>query len=149
MNGTGLCSGRVEVKSNQSWASVLEADFDQKDAAVVCRELGCGSPLALQGVLHEEGNDSVQDNQFDCHGNESHLVDCPTSESARNISAPAYLVGVTCSGTLCTINQFHTLNDLRQIGPLRIYLTIITKIKHYQAKVALNPTYHWSFSRAG
>ncbi|KAM3877678.1 uncharacterized protein ACN63O_012824 [Diretmus argenteus] len=40
VNGSGLCSGRVEVKSNQSWSSVCEDDFDQQDAEVVCRELG-------------------------------------------------------------------------------------------------------------
>ncbi|MEQ2195098.1 hypothetical protein XENOCAPTIV_007474, partial [Xenoophorus captivus] len=41
VNGTSLCSGRLEVKysqsdnSNQIWSSVCEADFDQKDAEVV------------------------------------------------------------------------------------------------------------------
>ncbi|KAK6324339.1 hypothetical protein J4Q44_G00036810, partial [Coregonus suidteri] len=49
VDGAGLCSGRLEVKSNQSWASVCEADFDQQDAEVVCGELGCGAPAALQG----------------------------------------------------------------------------------------------------
>uniref|UniRef100_A0A4W5L5R4 SRCR domain-containing protein n=1 Tax=Hucho hucho TaxID=62062 RepID=A0A4W5L5R4_9TELE len=46
VDGAGLCSGRVEVKSNQSWASVCEADFDRQDAEVVCGELGCGAPAA-------------------------------------------------------------------------------------------------------
>ncbi|XP_064869998.1 scavenger receptor cysteine-rich domain-containing group B protein-like [Oncorhynchus nerka] len=49
VDGAGLCSGRVEVKSNQSWASVCEADFDRQDAEVVCRDVGCGAPAALQG----------------------------------------------------------------------------------------------------
>ncbi|XP_042253059.1 collagen alpha-1(XII) chain-like, partial [Thunnus maccoyii] len=47
VNGTTMCSGRLEVKFNQfnqSWSSVCEADFDQQDAEVVCRELGCGAP---------------------------------------------------------------------------------------------------------
>ncbi|XP_034741685.1 uncharacterized protein LOC117953078 [Etheostoma cragini] len=42
-DGTSLCSGRLEVKTNQStqrWFSVCEQDFDQQDAEVVCRELG-------------------------------------------------------------------------------------------------------------
>ncbi|KAK6298078.1 hypothetical protein J4Q44_G00311330 [Coregonus suidteri] len=49
VDGAGLCSGRVEVKSNQSWASECEADFDWQNAEVVCREIGCGSPSALRG----------------------------------------------------------------------------------------------------
>uniref|UniRef100_A0AAZ3Q4N1 SRCR domain-containing protein n=1 Tax=Oncorhynchus tshawytscha TaxID=74940 RepID=A0AAZ3Q4N1_ONCTS len=55
VDGAGLCSGRVEVKSNQSWASVCEADFDRQDAEVVCRDVGCGAPAALQGGLYGEG----------------------------------------------------------------------------------------------
>ncbi|XP_059202792.1 scavenger receptor cysteine-rich type 1 protein M130-like [Centropristis striata] len=58
VNGTSLCSGRLELKSdqsNQSWSSVCEADFDQQDAEVVCRELGCGAPSVLQGALYGEG----------------------------------------------------------------------------------------------
>uniref|UniRef100_A0A667WZ06 SRCR domain-containing protein n=1 Tax=Myripristis murdjan TaxID=586833 RepID=A0A667WZ06_9TELE len=51
VNGNSLCSGRVEVKSNQSWSSVCEADFDQQDAEVVCRELSCGAPSVFQGRL--------------------------------------------------------------------------------------------------
>ncbi|KAE8294884.1 Scavenger receptor cysteine-rich type 1 protein M130 Soluble CD163 [Larimichthys crocea] len=46
VDGTSPCSGRLEVKSDQSdqrWSSVCEADFDQQDAEVVCRELGCGA----------------------------------------------------------------------------------------------------------
>ncbi|XP_045567212.1 deleted in malignant brain tumors 1 protein-like [Salmo salar] len=54
VDGAGLCSGRVEVKSNQSWASVCEADFDRQDAEVVCGELGCGAPAALQGGSMEK-----------------------------------------------------------------------------------------------
>ncbi|XP_075957377.1 scavenger receptor cysteine-rich type 1 protein M130-like [Anarhichas minor] len=58
VNGTSLCSGRLEVKSNQSnqsnqwWSSVCEDYFDQQDAEVVCRELGCGAPSVLQGALY-------------------------------------------------------------------------------------------------
>ncbi|KAM4714664.1 scavenger receptor cysteine-rich type 1 protein M130-like [Anableps anableps] len=54
VNGSGLCSGRLEVKSdqlNQSWISVNEDGFDQKAAEVVCRELDCGPLSVLQGEL--------------------------------------------------------------------------------------------------
>ncbi|KAI4821313.1 hypothetical protein KUCAC02_029251, partial [Chaenocephalus aceratus] len=58
LGGTGLCSGRLEVlsdPSDPSWSSVCEADFDQQDAQVVCRQLGCGAPSVLQGALYGEG----------------------------------------------------------------------------------------------
>ncbi|XP_034146997.1 uncharacterized protein LOC105020828 [Esox lucius] len=54
VGGDGLCSGRLEVKSSQSWVSVCESDFDQQDAVVVCNEIGCGAPVVLQGGLYGE-----------------------------------------------------------------------------------------------
>ncbi|XP_064859482.1 CD5 antigen-like [Oncorhynchus nerka] len=97
VDGSGLCSGRVEVKSNQSWASVCEADFDRQDAEVVCRELGCGAPTALQGGLYGEGEGQTWDKEFQCKGNESLLLDCDTSDRKNNTCLPGYAVGLTCS----------------------------------------------------
>uniref|UniRef100_A0A8C7JVI7 SRCR domain-containing protein n=1 Tax=Oncorhynchus kisutch TaxID=8019 RepID=A0A8C7JVI7_ONCKI len=97
LNGSGLCSGRVEVKSNQSWASVCEADFDRQDAEVVCRDVGCGAPAALQGGLYGEGEGQNWDKEFQCKGKESLLLDCDTSDRENNTCLPGNAVGLTCS----------------------------------------------------
>uniref|UniRef100_A0A8C7KFL4 Deleted in malignant brain tumors 1 protein-like n=1 Tax=Oncorhynchus kisutch TaxID=8019 RepID=A0A8C7KFL4_ONCKI len=97
VDGAGLCSGRVEVKSNQSWASVCEADFDRQDAEVVCGEFGCGAPAALQGGLYGEGEGQTWDKEFQCKGNESLLLDCDTSDRENNTCLPGNAVGLTCS----------------------------------------------------
>ncbi|CAI5666073.1 unnamed protein product [Oreochromis niloticus] len=97
LNGSSLCSGRLEVKSNQSWSSVCEADFDQQDAEVVCRQLGCGPPLGLQGALYGEVEAPVWSKEFQCGGHESALLDCRSSGSARNSCSPGKAVGLTCS----------------------------------------------------
>ncbi|XP_045070186.1 deleted in malignant brain tumors 1 protein-like [Coregonus clupeaformis] len=100
VDGTGVCSGRLEVKSNQSnqsRASVCEADFDQQDAEVVCGELGCGAPAALQGGLYGEGKGQTWDKEFQCKGNESLLLDCDTSDRKNNTCLPGNAVGLTCS----------------------------------------------------
>uniref|UniRef100_A0A3B4YCY5 SRCR domain-containing protein n=1 Tax=Seriola lalandi dorsalis TaxID=1841481 RepID=A0A3B4YCY5_SERLL len=92
--------GRLEVKSNQSnqlWSSVCEADFDQQDAEVVCRELGCGAPSVLQGALYGEVEAPMWTRQFQCGGNESSLLDCRSSDSART-TCSLKSVGLTCSG---------------------------------------------------
>ncbi|XP_029922313.1 scavenger receptor cysteine-rich type 1 protein M130-like [Myripristis murdjan] len=97
VNGKSLCSGRVEVKSGQSWSSVCEADFDQQDAQVVCRELGCGAPSVLLGALYGEAEAPMGTKEFQCEGSESSLLDCGSSGSARNTCSPGKAVGLTCS----------------------------------------------------
>ncbi|XP_064871267.1 deleted in malignant brain tumors 1 protein-like [Oncorhynchus nerka] len=97
VDGAGLCSGRVEVKSNQSWASVCEADFDRQDAEVVCRDVGCGAPAALQGGLYGGGGGQTWDKEFQCKGKESLLLDCDTSDRENNTCLPGNAVGLTCS----------------------------------------------------
>ncbi|XP_054455478.1 scavenger receptor cysteine-rich type 1 protein M130-like [Anoplopoma fimbria] len=100
VNGTSLCSGRLEVKSNRSsqwWSSVCEDDFDQQDAEVVCRELGCGAPSVLQGALYGEVKAPMWTKEFQCGGHESALLDCRSSGSDRNTCSPGKAVGLTCS----------------------------------------------------
>ena len=92
------CSGRLEARSNQSWVSVCEDDFDQQDAEVVCQEIGCGPPSVLQGALYGEGKGPVWPTEFQCQGNETRLLDCDTSDSARITCSPGNAVGLTCSG---------------------------------------------------
>ncbi|XP_034085041.1 scavenger receptor cysteine-rich type 1 protein M130-like [Gymnodraco acuticeps] len=99
VNGTGLCSGRLEVNSDPSdpsWSSVCEADFDQQDAQVVCREIDCGAPSVLQGALYGEGEAPMGTKEFQCGGQESALLDC-SSASERNTCSPGTAVSLTCS----------------------------------------------------
>ncbi|XP_032363490.1 scavenger receptor cysteine-rich type 1 protein M130 [Etheostoma spectabile] len=98
VEGTSLCSGRLEVKSDQStqtWSSVCEQDFDQQDAEVVCRELGCGAPSVLQGALYGELEAPTWTKEFQCGGHESALLDCRSSD--RNTCSSGTAVGLTCS----------------------------------------------------
>uniref|UniRef100_A0A3Q1JRE8 SRCR domain-containing protein n=1 Tax=Anabas testudineus TaxID=64144 RepID=A0A3Q1JRE8_ANATE len=102
VDGTSLCSGRLEVRSDQSnqsnqWSSVCEADFDQQDAEVVCRQLGCGPPSVLQGGLYGELEAPTWTREFQCRGHESALLDCGSSDSTRNTCSPGRAAGLTCS----------------------------------------------------
>ncbi|XP_031716820.1 scavenger receptor cysteine-rich type 1 protein M130-like [Anarrhichthys ocellatus] len=120
VNGTSVCSGRLEVKSNQSnqwWSSVCEDDFDQQDAEVVCRELGCGAPSVLQGVLYGEVEAPMWTKEFQCGGNESALLDCRSSSSDRNTCSPGKAVGLTCSEPVRLVG-----GDSRCAGTLEVKL---------------------------
>ncbi|XP_047450633.1 scavenger receptor cysteine-rich type 1 protein M130-like [Mugil cephalus] len=104
VNGTNLCSGRLEVQFDWSWSSVSEDGFDQQDAEVVCRELGCGPPSVLQGALFTGG--PVWRKGFECEGTESALLACNISAPDRTPSSANRSVQLTCSDP----------NSLRLVG---------------------------------
>ncbi|XP_053197804.1 scavenger receptor cysteine-rich type 1 protein M130-like [Scomber japonicus] len=127
VNGTSLCSGRLEVKSEQSWSSMCEADFDQQDADVVCRELGCGSPSVLQGSLYGEVEAPMSTKEFQCGGNESALLDCRRSDSARRTCSPGKAVGLTCSEPVRLVG-----GASRCAGTLQVKYGEWRPVQHYE-----------------
>ncbi|XP_051813982.1 CD5 antigen-like [Acanthochromis polyacanthus] len=92
-NGTDRCSGRLQVKRNQVWSSVCSDGFDQQDAEVVCRELGCGSPSGFKEELYGEAPEWIP--EFRCGGHESALLHCERSD--RDTCSPGTTVTLTCS----------------------------------------------------
>nr|XP_055046312.1 antigen WC1.1-like [Misgurnus anguillicaudatus] len=76
--GKGLCSGRLEVYHNSVWGSVCDDLWDIRDAQVVCRQLGCGAALSVDGnEAFGAGEGVVWMNRVECRGTEIHLWDCP------------------------------------------------------------------------
>ncbi|XP_032363483.1 scavenger receptor cysteine-rich type 1 protein M130-like [Etheostoma spectabile] len=134
VEGTSLCSGRLEVKSDQStqtWSSVCEQDFDQQDAEVVCRELGCGAPSVLQGALYGELEAPTWTKEFQCGGHESALLDCRSSD--RNTCSSGTAVGLTCSEPVRLVGgasrcsgtlEVKHLGDWRPVGDYDPYWTL-------------------------
>ncbi|XP_061112054.1 scavenger receptor cysteine-rich type 1 protein M130-like [Conger conger] len=99
VGGTDLCSGRVEVHHGSSWGTVCHADFDQQDAEVVCRELGCGAPKELRGAAaFGQGEGQVWAEEIQCRGSESHIYFCPTAPSQNQPCSHGNDVGLVCSG---------------------------------------------------
>ncbi|XP_066515941.1 antigen WC1.1-like isoform X2 [Hoplias malabaricus] len=98
-DGPHLCSGRVEVLHGNTWGTVCDADFDQKDAEVVCRELGCGRPVEVLGAA-AFGQREVQmwSEELHCRGNEPQIYSCPISSSLRHNCTHDNDVGLVCSG---------------------------------------------------
>uniref|UniRef100_A0A8C3JZ31 SRCR domain-containing protein n=1 Tax=Calidris pygmaea TaxID=425635 RepID=A0A8C3JZ31_9CHAR len=75
--GRNGCEGRVEMHDGSSWGTVCDDSWDLSDAQVVCRQLGCGQPLAAPGNAHfglGSGNIFLDDVQ--CRGDEPSLQMC-------------------------------------------------------------------------
>ncbi|XP_061081753.1 deleted in malignant brain tumors 1 protein-like [Conger conger] len=105
VGGTDLCSGRVEVHHGSSWGTVCDADFDQQDAEVVCRELGCGAPKELRGAAaFGQGEGQVWAEEIQCRGNESQINFCPTAASQNQPCSHGNDVSLVCSDSIRLVN---------------------------------------------
>ncbi|XP_055078698.1 scavenger receptor cysteine-rich type 1 protein M130-like [Periophthalmus magnuspinnatus] len=90
------CLGTLELEHMQNWRPVSQQMWGLKEAAVVCRQLGCGS------VLHTHTQSSVNERQpvwsfySDCEGSEGALLSCGSVREGMSAST----VHVFCSGLL-------------------------------------------------
>ncbi|GAB0206339.1 antigen WC1.1-like [Grus japonensis] len=97
-NGGGRCAGRVEVKQEGQWGTVCDDYWDMADAAVVCKQLGCGSAVkAHEYGYFGPGSGPIWMFDVECHGNESALSDCRNKERSQQYCDHSEDAGVTCS----------------------------------------------------
>uniref|UniRef100_A0A8C2K7R0 SRCR domain-containing protein n=1 Tax=Cyprinus carpio TaxID=7962 RepID=A0A8C2K7R0_CYPCA len=99
VDGSNLCSGRLEILHDQTWMSVCDTVFDQQDAEVVCRELDCGAPVQVLGAAAFGKEDTqMLTQEIQCRGNESHISFCSISPSHNHNCTFDNIVGLICSG---------------------------------------------------
>ncbi|XP_054243038.1 antigen WC1.1-like isoform X2 [Indicator indicator] len=98
-NGTGPCSGRVEIKHNEKWGTVCDGDWTREDADVVCKQLRCGYAVqALNRAPFGEGSGPTWLYRVDCRGDEPALWNC-SHRGWGVFTCPHYFdTGVICSG---------------------------------------------------
>uniref|UniRef100_A0A4W4GIW1 SRCR domain-containing protein n=1 Tax=Electrophorus electricus TaxID=8005 RepID=A0A4W4GIW1_ELEEL len=95
------CTGRVEVLHGKTWTTVCDADFDQQDAEVVCRELGCGLPVEVLGAAaFGRGEGQVWTKELQCRGNESQIHLCPKSYTLKHDCSHDNDVGLVCADSV-------------------------------------------------
>ncbi|XP_074076013.1 soluble scavenger receptor cysteine-rich domain-containing protein SSC5D [Macrotis lagotis] len=97
--GPHSCSGRLEVWHGGQWGTVCDDGWDLRDAAVACRELGCGGALAAPGgARFGEGSGPVWMDDVGCGGGEQALQDCPRSPWGRSNCDHTEDAGLVCEG---------------------------------------------------
>ncbi|XP_019466328.2 LOW QUALITY PROTEIN: scavenger receptor cysteine-rich type 1 protein M130-like, partial [Meleagris gallopavo] len=92
--GDSECSGRLEVRQGQAWVSICHGHVDLMAAQVVCRELGCGTALALPEAGHFGATEGpFWHGAFECNGTEPLLSACTQRPpDIQNCTQPAAVI---------------------------------------------------------
>ncbi|XP_072411949.1 scavenger receptor cysteine-rich domain-containing protein DMBT1-like [Chiloscyllium punctatum] len=97
-NGGSPCAGRVEIHYRGQWGTVDHDLWDLPDAAVVCRELDCGTAVsAPRGAHFGRGSGPIVTWDVQCCGTERALRDCQSEEWNHYSMSHDNDAGVVCS----------------------------------------------------
>lgn len=98
-NGTHRCSGRVELFHDGQWGTVCDDKWGMPEAAVVCREMNCGTAIAVKyKAFFGRGQDQIWLDDVECVGDEKSLADCPHRGLGESDCDHNEDAGLICSG---------------------------------------------------
>ncbi len=127
MNGNNDCSGRVEILYNGQWGTVCDDDWDMNDAAVVCRQLGCGTAVSAQTSAHfGAGSGPIWLDDVTCSGHESSLTQCSHPYFVTHNCGHSEDAGVVCLGKIKSLQITFLLFNLYFMQYLLCYLFLPT-----------------------
>uniref|UniRef100_A0A3B1ILP1 SRCR domain-containing protein n=1 Tax=Astyanax mexicanus TaxID=7994 RepID=A0A3B1ILP1_ASTMX len=99
VDGGSRCAGRVEVLYRGQWGTVCGNNWNMIDAAVVCRELGCGEAVDAVSESHfGSGSGPIWMDDVDCSGSESTLKKCQMRGWGKHNCNHSTDAAVICSG---------------------------------------------------
>ncbi|XP_060102846.1 neurotrypsin [Heteronotia binoei] len=97
MDGENKKEGRVEIFIHGQWGTICDDGWSDKDAAVVCRQLGYKGPARARTMAYfGEGKGPIHVDNVKCTGNERSLADCIKQDIGRHNCRHSEDAGVIC-----------------------------------------------------
>ncbi|CAI8032257.1 Deleted in malignant brain tumors 1 protein, partial [Geodia barretti] len=97
-DGDNEYQGRVEVCLHGNWGTVCDDRWDNRDARVVCNQLGYtgGVPFSVTRAGFGRGSGLIFLDNVDCDGTEPNLLQCRGNEPGNHNCGPSEDAGVYC-----------------------------------------------------
>eukprot|EP00057_Strongylocentrotus_purpuratus_P033504 XP_791643.3 PREDICTED: deleted in malignant brain tumors 1 protein [Strongylocentrotus purpuratus] len=97
-NGSTAEDGRVEIYYEGEWGTVCDDDWDNDDAAVICKQLRNyqHGAEAISGGAYAEGTGPIHLGNVQCEGTEIKLEDCSSGGWRNNTCGHDRDAGVVC-----------------------------------------------------
>lgn len=97
MDGENKKEGRVEVFINGQWGTICDDGWTDKDATVICRQLGYKGPARARTMAYfGEGKGPIHVDNVKCTGNERSLADCIKQDIGKHNCRHSEDAGVIC-----------------------------------------------------
>ncbi|NXV80834.1 NETR protein, partial [Atlantisia rogersi] len=97
VDGESTKEGRVEVFLNGQWGSICDDGWTDRDAAVVCRQLGfSGTAKARAMAYFGEGHGPIHLDNIECSGTEHTLGQCARPDTGIHSCWHSEDAGVIC-----------------------------------------------------
>ncbi|XP_073459288.1 neurotrypsin [Aquarana catesbeiana] len=97
MDGETKKEGRVEIYLNGQWGTICDDGWTDKDASVVCRQLGYKGPAKARTMAYfGEGKGPIHVDNVKCTGVERSLADCIKQDIGKHNCRHSEDAGVIC-----------------------------------------------------
>ncbi|KAE8630601.1 hypothetical protein XENTR_v10000889 [Xenopus tropicalis] len=97
MDGETKKEGRVEIYLNGQWGTICDDGWTDKDASVVCRQLGYKGPAKARTMAYfGEGKGPIHVDNVRCTGYERSLADCIKQDIGTHNCRHSEDAGVIC-----------------------------------------------------